>query len=357
MACIYNSSAIWGFGKAKLFLLGFFILSFFFLPGLLHSQTNETVLETLHFSDYQGYIYRASSTLEADYHHEIGTYGMHTLFDGNYYTGWSEGTDGSGKGTVLWVEVPENADTLLVKNGFCRTAELFKKNNRIESFEITLWSGLLPAGMVTEFGPLYVIGPVSKAATLTLKDSMDIQNIALPFNYTEAKEKQQNYVEQFDTYAAENDLPPSIERRVYLLRMEITKVYKGSTWDDTCLTELRCFNSGSFTPASIQSREGAIIYQAYNGRDRKLYSERGTSFEPYLISDNGRWCAAIETPINQPEGRVETSYALFHLPYPERHKNSAVINALESGLMPVGFTKDGGELFIQFDDNSAVRLE
>ena len=281
---------------------------------------------------------------------------MQVLFDGSQYTGWAEGAGGDGKGEVLWLQIDEGSDILLLKNGFGRSVDLFYKNNRVRSLRVSLWAGYLPAGMVTEYGPHYVIAPTGQQHALRLKDERDVQEHRLYFDYKAAWEKREAMKDRFSDYAEKEDLPPMVEKSVFLLRMEITGVYQGNRWDDTCLTELRCFDSRNFKPAEVESVDGAVRYRSEDGQWRFLYAEKELLFDPYLTSPDGRWCVSFTAPKSS-EGRVETGYALFHLPYPELHENKRFKEKIEAGKMPIEFEEGDPGVALIFDDGSEIILD
>lgn len=344
--------------KALLLLLFLIIAALPSLSAQTSAQTEEESKQFLQLlcTDYQGYIFRASSTLESRNFPYLGKYGMQTLFDGDQYTGWAEGAAGDGKGVVLWLKIDGGSDILLLKNGFGRSENLFYKNNRVKSLHVSLWNGYLPLGMVTEYGPHYVIAPADQQRTLYLKDERDVQKHTLFFDYEAALIKREEMKTDFLEYVEKEHLPPMIEKSVFLLRMEITGVYPGNTWNDTCLTELRCFDSDSFQPKEVESVEGAIRYRDEDGPWRFLYAEKELLFDPYLLSPDGRWCVSFITP-ESTEGRVETGYALFHLPYPELHENVKFSEAVDAGKIPVEFKKDDDALSLVFDDDTRIVLE
>jgi hypothetical protein len=234
--------------------------------------------------------------------------------------------------------------------------DLYYKNNRVASLDISLWIGYLPAAMVTEYGPLYIVADTGQQEPLRLKDKQDVQEHRFDFDYEAARRKGLQLEEKFMEFAEEEDLPPFIEKTVFLLRMEITGVYPGNRWNDTCLTELRCFNSAGFEPMEMDSLEGALRYREENGPWRFLYAESGLLFDPYLLSPDGRWCVAFTAP-SSAEGRVETGYALLRLPYPELYEHEGFEAAVYAGKLPIEFEESGGAVDLVFDDGSRIRLE
>jgi hypothetical protein len=125
------------------------------------------------------------------------------LFDGLRETAWVEGKADDGIGEYVAFSLDRPMCLVAVQNGFLRspidipekaTWSYFEKNNRVAVLELRKENG-------------------DKAAALRLADSRELQYFAV-------------------------DLPPGSYRAV------IASIYKGSTWRDTCLGELR-FYSGS----------------------------------------------------------------------------------------------------------------
>lgn len=317
-------------------------------------------LRQVNFSDYAAHVYRASSSLESEGPYSLGPYGMHLLFDGDGYTGWSEGAAGDGRGEVLWLRLDPGADTLLLRNGFARRQDLFEKNNRVRSLDLSIWGGVLPAGMVTEIGPMYVMAPETESRSLVLEDTPELREYELPFDRTVLEGPCSISEKEFRDFARALGLPETEERRDLFLRMEITDVYPGSLWNDTCLTELRVFSEENFKATEVYTDDieaaGAIHYDTPERYRRTLYRDREFLFDPYLVSDNGRWCVAFQSPA-EAGGRVETEYVLFHLPYPELHENRDFTASRAEGLLPVDFEEEGDAVYLLFDDGSRIRLE
>jgi hypothetical protein len=341
------------------------LLLFAAAAGTMRADSGEKELRLLSFIDYAGHVFHATSSLESGDPYSLGSYGMHLLFDGDNYTGWSEGAAGDGTGEVLWLRMDPEADTLLLKNGFARRKDLFEKNNRVKKVDLSIWSGVLPAGMVTEVGPAYVIAPETETRGLLLEDTSELREYSLPFEQPLPKAGGSIDSEEFLDFAAARGLPEAEERRDLFLRIEITEVYPGSLWNDTCLTELRIFSKKFFRAEEDYSSElyssdtdtaGTLCYLSPEGYRRNLFRERGFLFDPYLTSEDGRWCVAFRTPA-ETGGRVETDYVLFRLPYPEAHKNPDFAAGLATGLIPVDFLNDEEEAVLLFDDGSRVRLE
>ncbi len=219
------------------------LLALFLLAGATgHVFAQESSFLDLALVDYGGNIFRASSSLEDSSPFELGEYGMQAMFDHNRSTGWSEGENGSGIGVVLWLRLDAGDDILALVNGFARNERFFAWNNRIQSMDVSFWQGFQPEGMVSEMGPVYIARRISDPQRIEIADCMEVQYIPLSGASEAAAFTEDTYKNDpvFLQYSREKGIPSRVARVDLLLRMEITEVYPGSRWDDTCITELRC---------------------------------------------------------------------------------------------------------------------
>lgn len=334
------------------------ILVLLVTAGLLFAEEQSGKFSKLALSDTYAYGFNASSSLDQEGPFDRSEYGMHQLFDGDVYTGWAEGVAGPGIGEVLWLEVDHGADTVLLRNGFARTQTLFEKNNRIKSVEVSIWSGINPPMAISEIGPVYVIAPETEGHTILLADTMELREYSLPFDWSAIPLGGSISEEDYIDYVKANSMPQAVGARDLLLRIEITDVYRGSTWDDTCLTELRAFSKAEFTVTSVYDPydDGVVYYDTPERKGQCLYKNRDYLYYPYLVGSKGRWAVAFETPAES-DGRVETSYVLFRLPYPEIHTDPGFARKRRAGLVPVDFEDaDDESVFLLFDDGSKIRL-
>ncbi|AFG37330.1 NADase-type glycan-binding domain-containing protein [Spirochaeta africana] len=320
----------------------------------------EEQIMQLHFSEFGGYAYHASSTLDADSHVELGTYGMHTLFDGDTWTGWSEGSDGSGIGERLWLRIDPGSDTVAVINGFARSERLFLANNRVQGLRVRLWGGWLPDGMVTEYGPVYLMAPVSDSYALDLQDSRELQMIALPFDYSAAELARDQLRLHVHGYAERQGLPERMVEEVYLIEFEIVSVFPGNRWDDTCLSELRVFPRDTYRAQQLYGEDGVIRYDRTQhdnpGRGRTLLQSRDYLYDPYLVDPAGEWVVAFRTP-RTIEGRVESVAVLLRLPLPVEYQHAGFRDLVDAGGLAIEFVPGPNGTVLLFDDGQELVLE
>jgi hypothetical protein len=181
------------------------LVSIFLLVGLALAQpsSNATVDQWQEAESYSGcslgcalsWITKTSSHLPAS---GSLSYGPAMAEDAQFDTCWAEGATGDGLGEYIefqMVNDKNKADVPLsgfrIKNGYCKSAEIWKKNNRIKEMDLS------------------VNGEVK--TRFTLLDTMQSQGIRL------------NSVSV---------------RPGDVVRLTIVSVYPGSTYRDTCISEI-----------------------------------------------------------------------------------------------------------------------
>jgi len=305
--------------------------------------------------DYGGYVFAASSELEGHRSNPLGRYGMHCIFDGDSYTGWSEGVDGPGVGELLWVRVAQGTDTLALRNGFARTDALFRQNNRIRRLGVSIWSAVLPEARVTELGPVYTISRVSADVLLEVKDTASLQVLSVRFDWAAISAETELREAAYPRHAEDRRIPARMERVDYLLRLEILDVYPGTRWDDTCLTELRAYPE-EFAATAVYAEDGVLRYDTAWATGRALFATRGSVHEPVELSPDGRWCLAVEVPA-ETEGRPHTSFELFRIPHPALQLTEELFEVRSRGTIPVGFAIREEGLVLVFEDETTIPLQ
>lgn len=305
--------------------------------------------------DLYGQVFASTSELEAPAFGELGSYGAHTLFDGSRYTGWSEGVPGHGVGEALWIRIPHGTDTLLIINGFARSESLFRRNNRVQTAEVTLHHGFLPEGMVTEVGPVYVVEPLDRSLILRFQDHSELQEIRLPLGWEDVPVIQSYWRQLYDRLAAVRGLPPRMQDHAFFLRLEIREIYRGSEWDDTCLTELRAFNRDRASVTQIYEANGVLYYDTPDSQGRILAQSTRRLYQLIDGDDANRWALVAAVP-KQAEGRVSTEYLLFQAPYPDPRRVPEVEEQLAAGAAPLGFSPGRSLTLLRFDNGITVEL-
>jgi hypothetical protein len=162
------------------------------------------------FNISKPYVSATSQLKEGNYIYRAGN-----TIDNDPETAWVEGADGSGiSEKILFTVVPvygKEAGSYLVEkigiiNGFCKNRSLFFKNNRVKKIRLVWYAYYWEVLEETEDNV------IAHEKIIELKDTMQMQYI-------------------------EFDKPV----RMYQFLLEILEVYKGSVYDDTCLSEVKVF--------------------------------------------------------------------------------------------------------------------
>ena len=255
---------------------------------LLLLFTPVTFAQKMFLYDSHGHIYSCSSELKAPQSDsELGPYGMHNLFDDDPTTAWAEGEKTDGNGVSLHVLLPKNTLGIYIINGYAKSETLFKANNRIKELQLSLSKALPPpAGMVTETGAQYQITPLKDLAfSVVLKDSMEKQHI--------------NFSQTWNKLISEERM---------LLTLTISSIYKGTKYNDTCLSELKLIQ----TKTSIEfSKKEDEVFLTKNGVKKSLLKDPEYTFQLVEATDDFVWLILIRMPA-QNKGRTETEYLLFN---------------------------------------------
>lgn len=205
---------------------------------LLLSADGASGFAPFHIIDLNGRFFSASSELEDPGVMELGDYGPRLMFDQDPATGWSEGAPGNGIGEYLIVAAGAGAEHVLIQNGFCRSRELFYKNNRVKQFKVSVLYGFSPLGHVTQSGMIFYCSELVPTFTVDVADTMVEQDIPLDLDWVALHEKAARARGLYSEFEKENDISSEVAEEGYFLRLEIADVYPGSKWNDTCISEL-----------------------------------------------------------------------------------------------------------------------
>ena len=172
---------------------------------------------------------------------DIGIYSAYQLFDKNLTTAWVEGVNGNGIGEyVLIGRNNDLPDKIHINNGYQKTESLYYKNNRPKTLKLSLYVAYHLPGDVTELGKMYQCLQYPDSIIIHLNDKMGTQVFELPFDIKKVKSIKST---------GDADFAKEFEERVdefiehehyfgYIIKLEIVDVYKGSQWDDTCISDL-----------------------------------------------------------------------------------------------------------------------
>ena len=332
------------------------------------------------------YYFKSSSELDKmDPFEGIGKYAAINLLDLDPNTAWVEGVDGDGEGEYACVSMglyfPES---IRIKNGYQKSKELYHYNSRPEKIRLTLYTGFLMDGDVTEINSLFHLKQMTESWMVELKDTMDPQDISLPLspekandlkaiNYTQFLEDFREEIQNRSTWSKDSSLIPAFQ---YFIKIEILQTYPGTRWNDCCISDLELF----FTPVENttfsenekiieiyeqKEKNSNFIYVKTNKNDKIILVDRNNlpeykslNEEENLdivlmdVSEDKEW-AMVNVMINHKSlGKIE-EYSLIYF-VPELLLADESIVGTKYGIY--GFYKENGSLWLD-TVNGGIELE
>ncbi len=350
----------------------FFVLFMLFTGTVsLHAVEGETVF----FSDAGG-VYYASSELEKPAEPmEIGRYSPKNLFDHDVSTSWVEGDEGSGEGAFVIIGTGRCLkDYMIIYNGYQASKGLFLKNNRVRKLKVYLYAGFTGDWEAGQFGFGSRIFFTGQSAVLSLEDRRGAQRFTSPFNTGEAEVFRKKAEAEY-----RNGLSGEIQGKIesfYCVKFEILSVFKGSKWDDTCISEIEFTDNpdGSYIPVNekilklYQKTSGGNVYvKTSDGSEMlvvnvdRLAAAAGLGKGEFLTADildtspSGEWAVIAYQHGAVSGGSVEETYHLWSVRRMEELPPPA---AAAYGLNgQVFFTVKNGKPFAETYDGRRVLLE
>lgn len=157
---------------------------------------------------------------DSDYVNWTCTYSMGNIGDNNPATTWVEGVKGYGIGEVLIVPCLDLTQPVKIWAGYGKSESSFINNSRPKNVRLVIVQAEVEG--VTQYGTIYENLRMVSQSQVELKDINGYQSLQTPYFKSSMYEFES---EQRD--------------HTYFLGLEILDVYKGSKWDDTCISELR----------------------------------------------------------------------------------------------------------------------
>ena len=220
----------------RVLLLGIFII---ILGSIAYGDTGRFDLVkkqvlTLCDEDSAG----ASSTLPSK--KDPFRYEPNKMFDGDIKTAWAEGSPGSGNGVRVVFAIPTSghaaggAGYMNIVNGYASSKKLFAANNRIKEFTLEIYVGI-DKGVDEDYCSKYALKKHSEK-TYTLKDTMEKQSVKLDLDFKALKDFWRK--NRDDMLLKDKSVFGGEYGRYLFGVLTIKSVYKGSKYDDTCISEI-----------------------------------------------------------------------------------------------------------------------
>ncbi len=280
-----------------------------------------------------------------------GRYAARNLFDNDNATCWALGNGGIGE--KIYISVRRNTASIALVNGLAKSKELFSANNRVKGFSITGFVGYSLGSMVTEIGRGYTAMPLGQEKTVILEDTAEHQEIAFPFDwkkldtlYFAVKQKARHSIAK---HGHAEEMRQGISYCT-ILCLTIKEIYKGTKYNDTCLSELALVPN---VTRVYTSSDGASIYLDTPRQEKVLLTN--APLEPYRmlvssieVSEDNEWVIASFLPFESAAGsRVEETYAIYSTSM--RRKIASLGPALF-----MQFETEGGVLYLAYGDGQRV---
>lgn len=245
-------------------------------------------------------------------------YGVFKLFDNDTSTAWVEGERDSGTGVSVYIRIPGNLRRIEIFNGYGRSKYLWERNNRVKNLNLTVYIGIHPEGYVSENGLVYLAKQFQEEVPLDLKDYFGMQSVEFPLSWEILYDFRDNVIAQ---YHNEFDMPFS--NVSFIIKFEITGIYKGSTWDDTCISELGFISS--YLPGTNQipyplvnhvyidgNRENRILADIPEENGIVLLEDENSVLQLMEYSEDRQWITVIRMPSEIGTGRTETEWMIIN---------------------------------------------
>jgi hypothetical protein len=202
----------------------------------------------------------ASSELVEKYKGRTVEYSVKNIFDEKKDTCWAEGVTGDGIGENITIVVNKDIGRIGILNGNAKNLEIYKKNNRINKLKCYLFIAFTAPGLVSETDSYLYFMKSSNPSTVKLPDVDKMHYFESPFTTEDQQEFRAQAMEDFikdqpllfgqiekelgvrkdkqgdERQQFDNDFLAAYS--IYGLVLEIGAVYPGSTYQNTCISEI-----------------------------------------------------------------------------------------------------------------------
>lgn len=318
-------------------LLLVFLLPVFLLPGgVVAAQSVEERLEgewvRFALTGRAGAVaeWGATSVLESDLYWEDSRYDPGKALDGDAGTAWVEGAPGEGIGEAIILAFTHYPEALGFINGFA-----------------------------TETVTLYDALPAGPAHLIHLADRMVPQRVTLPLEPAAARNHMSLFRDssavagwtfpQARTMGVDSSTGLPVRFR-YILRLEIARVYRGSTWEDTCIAEIWP-DFGEVRDVTVSENMRYLLLATREDGVVPGYRDFHSVLTLLDTSENADWALVIREPAYHSTGRVSSEYAVIHSAT-GRDMTSTILGPEHAGYLPFAFQRDGGADYVIYEDEA-----
>lgn len=284
-------------------------------------EVQDTLL--LAFSDE--IFWGSSSELEMGIYSDFGKYASVNLSDNDGSTCWAEGSEGNGINEYIYMTIPENTESLSIKNGYQKNEEIYFANNRPKKVEFTLYASYEPSGFATETHTGFFISEPLSVTQAEMQDRMNFQEIKTGINWSDIREKL-----SFDN---------TFDKDRFILKIKILEIYPGEKWNDACISDINLIAKAYY---DLTSDEHGLVKISETKTDTLFYNE-DSIYQVVELSSDLKWIIFILMPSDIENSRVETIYKLYHT---EKEEFIEIKEMIEM----YGFVENSGKLYLQGSD-------
>lgn len=313
----------------KLKKSGIFILLFIFIfvvPNISVAQETKKINDITLLDNhnvYFPYIEFYSTDITDFFNPEnTGKYPSTNLFDGYLKTCWLAGS--TNKSNALYVKVPNkiplNKLTLNIFSGYGKSEKLYYANARPKKIRISIFSAYEPEGYATEVAVNYKAIKYPSEKYIEIADTFGVQSFPLNINKKDLFDFRN--INLKECKESLNDYDVKIKES-FILKLEIVDVYKGSKYDDVCISEI-FFNDRFVTHYPDKYNqinnvyikdENTILADYYDKKGVIIYKDTSSVFTMIDWDEHSNW-AILHYVKNDAVGqnsRIEESYLLIDL--------------------------------------------
>jgi hypothetical protein len=298
---------------------------------------------------HEYYFYSSSELASSDVNN---TYRAINLIDGNTSTAWVEGEKDDGKGQSIVLSVPLRCKSINIVNGYAKSATLFQKNNRVKTINLSYCIGINPDGYASETAYNFFMYKHDVSHKIDLADISDVQSFSFWLSPNEQSEILLEAIKNFD-----KTFNLAISSVIPFIEITIESTYKGTKYDDTCISEI--FFNDSFVSnihPAINSNivnvytdesETKLLFDTPTEKALTLINNPESVYQILEVSDENDWVIIAEMPNEPFDGRVETQYLIVNVKL-GLVMNSHLEKTAGSNLYgPFYLIKKGDEIYLE----------
>lgn len=269
-------------------------VSIFLVFKFSNCKAQLDVADTVLMAFDNGVFWSASSELNPDIYADFGNYGSTNLSDNDANTCWAEGSDTDGEYEYILFTIPVNLKEIKIKNGYQKSKDLFRANNRLRNVEFELYASYQLMGYVTESHNGFCLSEKLTSTINEIKDVYDYQNIELNFNWNDINDLLQQDI--------------TFDKDRFVVKLKILDVFKGDKYSDACISDLQIVPNSYF---ELTKDEHGLLKVSEQNIDTLFYNNEFI-YQISEMSEDLQWIIFMELPSDIENSRAETTHKLYN---------------------------------------------